>query len=582
MTQPNYAPPYELDGNCLYLSSKDKQGLTRKRLCNFAPYIIREICKDDGATTTTWVTLGGIHESGRELPEITIPAAELSSCEWLVNHWGMDCILSVGKNVKEHVRVAIQTTAKDAEKVTIYTVTGWKKIQQQWHYLMPGDDDLTVELPGKLQGYHMERRYTYCDVATVGAMLTQLAAPEEVTFTLLADVFLSPLNHFLKLAGCEPKFILWLVGKTGSCKSSMSALMLSFFGYFTASTLPMSFRDTANSINAQAYMLKDLPVVIDDFHPCGHQEQMKMTSTAQNLSRNYGDRAGRGRLTADCKLMEAKPPQGNAIVTAEFPPDIGESGTARCFTVELKQNDVNLQTLTSLQVLAADGTLQRCMYAFVEWLKDTFLSEPEHVQMFVKALKKEFEKYRSEFRNSDIRCHGRVAENVAWLRLGWRFFLFFLDGMVGYNADYIAEVEAQFREMLYRVARRQADAIDQDRPTHLFLRKFFALLESGQVYLKDRESLDPTEFLPGVCIGYEDSTHFYFFADPVHKLVRKLCNDQGENFSISARSLLKALAEEGLIETVGGQNTKSIHLDGKSRRVVVMDKHMAKTIADGV
>jgi hypothetical protein len=41
------------------------------------------------------------------------------------------------------------------------------------------------------------------------------------------------------------------------------------------------------------------------------------------------------------------------------------------------------------------------------------------------------------------------------------------------------------------------------------------------------------------------------------------------------------LAEEGLIETDHGQNTKSIHLDGKSRRVVMMDKHMARLVADG-
>jgi hypothetical protein len=41
------------------------------------------------------------------------------------------------------------------------------------------------------------------------------------------------------------------------------------------------------------------------------------------------------------------------------------------------------------------------------------------------------------------------------------------------------------------------------------------------------------------------------------------------------------LAEEELIETADGQNTKSIYLDGKSRRVVVMDKHKARVIADG-
>ena len=40
--------------------------------------------------------------------------------------------------------------------------------------------------------------------------------------------------------------------------------------------------------------------------------------------------------------MESRPPLGNAIVTSEFPPDIGESGTARYFLLELKDGDVKL------------------------------------------------------------------------------------------------------------------------------------------------------------------------------------------------------------------------------------------------
>lgn len=49
-------------------------------------------------------------------------------------------------------------------------------------------------------------------------------------------------------AGCEPKFVLFLLGKTGSRKSTLAALTLSFFGRFTASELPLSFRDTSNSM----------------------------------------------------------------------------------------------------------------------------------------------------------------------------------------------------------------------------------------------------------------------------------------------------------------------------------------------
>ena len=191
---------------------------------------------------------------------------------------------------------------------------------------------------------------------------------------LLSFTFLSPLNHFLKAAGCEPKFVLLLSGKTGSRKSTLAALMLSFFGKFTASELPLSFRDTANSILHNAFALKDVLTCIDDLHPSSRMEEPKMNGTAQAIMRAYGDRTGKGRLRADSTPMESRPPQGNAIITAEFAPDIGESGTARYFALELKEKDVDLKNLTSYQNEAAKGTFQRCMYAYTQWISESFFS----------------------------------------------------------------------------------------------------------------------------------------------------------------------------------------------------------------
>lgn len=228
----------------------------------------------------------------------------------------------------------------------------------------------------------------------------------------------SPLNHFLKAAGCEPKFVLFLSGKTGSRKSTLAALMLSFFGKFTASELPLSFRDTPNSILHNAFSLKDVLTVIDDLHPSSRQEEQRMNGTAQAVMRAYGDRTGKGRLRADSTPMESRPPQGNAIITAEFAPDIGESGTARYFPLELKEKDVDLETLTAFQKVAADGTLQRCMYAYTQWIKETFLYSEEAKQEFTHFLNSRFLSCRDEFRKSGIRCHGRVPEAVAHLQMG--------------------------------------------------------------------------------------------------------------------------------------------------------------------
>lgn len=581
MTQtPKYAQKYKAKGNCLYEIVPGKNGTVERKLCNLVPEILCEITVDDGAVTTTYVRLRGVHESGRILPEIEIPAAELASFNWMPERWGMDCILEVGKTVKDCVRHAIQTTAAYAEKKTVYQVTGWRKIGEDWHFLMPGDAEQTVILPGKLQGYGMERTCEQRDIQTAACMLQRMPAPEEVMFPLLAFTFLSPLNQFLKEAGCEPKFVLFLLGKTGSRKSTLAALMLSFFGKFTASELPLSFRDTANSILHNAFTLKDVLTVIDDLHPGSRMEEQKMNGTAQAIMRAYGDRTGRGRLRSDSTLMESRPPQGNAIITAEYAPDIGESGTARYFALELKEDDVDLQSLSVYQEEAAQGTLQRCMYAYTRWLKERFLYSEEAKQEFLQRLNSRFLFYRDAFRRSGNRCHGRVPETVAHLQMGMDFFLMFLRDRNGMGEESCIEIQKRFRQILYRLALRQAENIEQDKPTHLFIRKLYALLESNQAYLADRNGLLDPGF--GTCLGYQDEQYLYLHSELAYKVVRKFCEDQGENFSCSHKSLLKAMAEEGLILPGTRQNTRPLRVGDVQKRVLYLYRGKAERIRDAV
>ncbi len=555
-----------------------RQGNYDRKLCNFIPWLVREITVDDGMETSTRIVLAGIHSNGTELPEVEIRADEFSAFSWLPDRWGMNCILETGIGVKDSLRYAIQSTADQAERQTIYTVTGWRKLDGQWQFLMPGDDSISVSLEGKLRGYNMEHRCEDVDICTAYALLHSTVAPPEILMPLMAYTFLSPLNHFLKLAGHEPKFVLFLVGKTGSRKSTLAALFLSFFGWFTGSDLPLSFRDTANSILHHTYELKDVLTCIDDFHPAGRMEEGKLTASAQTIMRAYGDRTGKGRLKADSSPMAARPPQGNAIITGEFPPNIGESGTARYFSLELGSDTVDLEQLTIFQKLAAEGHLPRCMFGYVEWLKAKCLCDEEQTGKFIAALADSFGKKQKAFLHSGIRCHGRVAEAVAWLELSMEVFLHFLMDKLSLGREEVNGMTEQFRATLYRLAVRQADSIEQDKPTHIFVRKLYALLESGQAQVMRKDLPDP--YAPPSCIGYEDDEFYYLYGDIAFQAVRRLCNEQGEVFAITLKGLLKQLAEEGLIEGTAKQNTKSVRFDGKSKRVVCLRKDKARQLMD--
>ena len=570
--------PYEIRDNCLYVTTVSKRGSSTAKVCNFVPRIVSEKTVDDGAVTEKTLVLSGIHADGSTLPPVEVNGADLSNFNWLLDKWGAKCIIEVGQRCKDYLRYYILTTSENAEQLTEYHVTGWKKIDGEWHFLLPGDDSLNVTLKGKLRYYCGERNWSKTDLHTAKLLYTMPPARKEIIHPLLAFAFLTPLNEFLKQAGCMPKFTLFLAGRTGTRKSTIAALILSFFGKFTSTDLPMSFQDTANSITANAFTLKDVLTCIDDFYPSDNAEMKKLNTTAQKIMRAYGDRTGRGRMRADCTLMENRPPQGNAIITGELRPDVGESGIARYFPLELKDGDVNLAYLTEYQEEAAQGVYRRTMYAYTEWLKRRFICNDDHEEKFVKRLRELYDFYRSDFLSHGVKCHGRLPEIVACLMIGTRFFLYFLKENGVIFQDEKDEEIKNFSDLLLRVAAQQAVDIEYEKPANIFVRKLYALMESGDVVLKKKGSHG--DYTPSFFSGIVNSDYLMIHLDSVFPLIKKLCNDSGEAFPYTKNSIMKALVEEGIAEPGRQSTTRVTKIQNFSMRLLYLRKDKTDAIAE--
>lgn len=571
-----YSAPYYTENGCLCYLPVGRQDSPGIMLCNFAPRIVCEVIVDDGAEKTRRYLIGGTDANGNNFTPVEVPAGELEKMAWIASCLDASCDLCVVSQVEKHVRCAIKTTARFADKRYIFSHTGWKKIGGEWHYLLPGDKTYQVELKGKQRNYYGAEGFVKEDAEELVKLLSCGMMPDEVLLPCLATVFLSPLNEFLRQIGHEPKYLLTLIGRTGSMKSTVAALMLSFFGNFSATDLPMSFRDTANSILHNAFALKDVLTCVDDYHPTARSDASQMKAAMQTLARGYGDRAARNRLGSDITLREPRPPQGNVIVTAEFAPDIGESGTARLFCIEMKPGGINLPLLTEAQDKALEGKYAACMRGYTDMVK--FFADKGEV---CGILKSKFMTYRSKWRErlreNEIQFHDRLPDTLACLEIGFSFMEIFLSAETDFGEEDIAVLNARFESVLLRLAARQCESVEQDRPTHIFLRKLYSLIECGQVCLIPASSR--LETLPKNYIGYEDETYYYLLLDVSHKAVKRLCGEQDEGFAISAKSLAKALADEGLIEPGdNGTNTRTMRFGGRLKRVMLLRKDKANKL----
>ena len=238
---------YRIIDNCLYKEIHKKDNVITKKLANFVPYAKSELLLDDGIESKRYLTIGGIHCTGKHLPDIRIPSNEFNKLTWITQYWGLQCNIEIGQMVKDCIRHAIQCTADDITTNHIYTHTGWQEINGKLIFLCNGlylDEGIetNIELAGKLSRYSLvdpTERFLNADEKCIYKLLSKEFIPHRILLPLIAIAFLSPLNHFLKMVNCEPKVILFLIGKTGARKSTLASLILSFFGDFTNTDLPI-------------------------------------------------------------------------------------------------------------------------------------------------------------------------------------------------------------------------------------------------------------------------------------------------------------------------------------------------------
>ena len=573
---------YEVIDNGLYLIKHRRDYEEQILICNFVPYIVSEIICDDGLELSRRYEAEGIDKHGELLPRIAITEKEFSSMDWVRNKWGLVCNIAPDSSAPKRLRYAMQETAEHAEKKYIYLTTGWHKINGKWDYLMPGDEKHTVELPGRLSGYSFSREKDTEALKLVPELLNSVA-PERVMYPLIAYAFLSVLNTFLKEAGYEPKTILMLLGKTGSKKSTLAALILSFFGTFSVTDLPMSFRDTANSIELFMYYLSDTLTCVDDLHPVKTLEKSKMFTLIQMICRLIGNRSPRGRLDSNCDYRKDRIPKCNAIVTAEFLPDIGESGTARFMPLRLNHGDIDNKELTRFQNAAADGKLSSVMYQFTEYLKEKKLKDDESEKAFIKELRdtqstiRNYIEQTAEKRNIVLR--DRLADDLTALETGALYMSDFLKSNGVITSDEQKNMLEKFMDILIEVGAEQQNITITDQPTHVFIRKLQTLIDAKQVTLIDKNS-NELDFRDSRFIGYYDDDNYYFDKSLAHKAVKNLCRDQDEDFVIPEKGLREALHNEGISICDDGINLKKIRYKNSFLRCICIPKDVMRSIAD--
>ena len=518
-----------------------------KTLSNFMPIPTKKIYIDNGLEVEGFLEIAAVLNNKIRLNPVKVNYNKLENMSWIFNPtWDLlPQIYPPKSNHKEYVYAAIQNLSKNINKETIYEHTGFRKVNGKLVYLHQGgaigdNKDIKVDLSEiNLERYKFtNKRYDLNESIKTSLSILDLSK-KEITIPLLALTYLSPLRSLFLEENIPLGFVTWIVGESGSQKSSLSSLIVSHFGDFERDTLPGGFKDTVNSIEKKSFTLKDTLFAIDDYYPSQTlQEGKKMDAVAESLFGLYGDRQARSRMKQDGQTVKMGfSARGMCIVTGESFPSMAESRTARALIIEIARGDIDLQLLSKLQ--ERKDQLSFCMKAFIQYIIENY-------KVIKKNCKSKFIEYRNKA-NQDF-AHGRIPEIIASEYMGIELFYEFAYSKHAIEFEEMNKLKLMSWDNLIKAAQKQSMKTEENRTDNLFFRGVQGLLLSKKIYLKNYKNNQREPDIPlSTFVGYydEERQRCYLLPDVIYNEIVKFYAMQGIKFPGNAGSTWKYLKEAG-------------------------------------
>ena len=564
---------FVIDEDMLYKLNGSKKF---KMVGNFIPFIKDRDKHSNGNDENFKYILSGVNLETKEfLPEIELSKEEYNNFAITGTEWDGLVVLegNGSKKMKQVTQILAKITMK---KNYIFEDTGFRRIDGKLRFL--AHDKIIGQVENVRANLSVDRleQYNFTDKEfPIHEALRRSwdiigVADKHITIPLQAQTYLAPLNSILQEEGIYADCIVYLYGKSGTQKSTISALELSHFGdNFQRNNFPCSFRDTVNNLEKKAYILKDVLNVVDDLNPEAFSNYK--LGAFELLVAMYGDRTGRGRMLQNGSgSRKAYTARGTCIVTGEIIPNLPLSRLARCIIVPIKTGDIDLDKLGEIQ--QNKEQLAYCMIIFIEWI----IKNERRIRQMAKDYIRQLQV------NSNNGLHGRTFEatNVLWL--GFEFFLQFLKENQIIDENEYLENRNEALKVLQEIALSQQSEIEQSNPINMFYTAVEELLDSGKIYLYDFEegsmplSSDSINGkINGTAVGFIDKRkkRFYFYPTVIYNEVCKFYSHNNTKFPLTALNLWRYMYDEGLLFKTEKSDRKEVKRVDKwlKKQVSVVD-----------
>ena len=523
-----------------------------KVLANFLPVPIRRIyCSNDDAVKNSIEMLMIVEDKAME-PKI-IETQEIEKPMYLNKHYGGICNIYPDGGGYKQVLFAIKLLLNHTDMIEEFNKLGQQKDQIANSVHVFGNEVIGAKeeclISNEIQKYQIDR----CDIDEKTAYkqflkLFKVAKPH-VAYPMVCHLFVGLMFKLFQESGNQIDFAQFIVGPTGSMKTTLSFLIQDIFSKKNPDmNLHASCFDTVNDLEIFTHTMCSCVGIIDDLYPSvDPHEARSLENKVQRIIRNIGDGHGKGRLKSDLTRQEKYEPQCAVTFTGEYGL-VGQSSLSRLYTVEMTKQDVNLDLLTMLQ--REESILSTCVYNFIDWMVPQY-------DKFVDEIRNNFESRRGCIieKLADHRFHLRKPKMAAAYLIALNYFLLY-----GIEIGEISE--KKYSKMMKKAEKeflngiiKQSDDFEENDPVYMFLKTLENLRISNRIKVGEIGQQINDKRL----VAFEDSTYIYLLPNAAYNAVFSFWQSRRQNFPLKERALSKAFYTRGLLEVDNSGETPSMH-----------------------
>ncbi len=431
-----------------------------------------------------------------------------------------------------YVHEVIEKEIDGVERRVVYGTNGWKKIGEKYRYVcdsgVVGNRDIIIRAAYDMKfeiAKNMSRRESIQQFWGMERICRRM----ENAHMLMTFASMSVLTTIFKAAGFPIKFLLGVFGTTNTLKTSVAMVFSKIFNAQEQTDPEVTFTSTVAGIETFVAKYSDAILLVDDFMPgSGNAKQSELDSKFEFLSRAYGDRTAKKRMTVFAKQDVEYPVRGCCMVTGELVTGVQSSRT-RVLNIKFEQGDVDKEILTYYQENPL--ILPTFLYGFIDFIT-------QNQTEVIKLIKQKMKMYRRMLNFSIARLNESAAHSLTTLDV---LGLYWKKELPEYDIDNVTEVWAQGILMVFGENDRRLANTDM---ATVILQALEEAMQNFPEKVKDVELLCKDD--DGMI--YLDSEHIYVQQKSLYQFAKSYCNKFDIEFVKDVNMIVEKLKEKNLLD----------------------------------